>query len=260
MRAPCNHARPLHALQTRIGGQIDLRPVPEHVSALADLSVGRNTGAKKAETQRQAERSKRDPTAAPPIVVAAKAPAAPAAASGAGGSVAGLSASVLGVAQGPERVAAALAELALTPSREESPRTDVARPFGHSTHNLLVRDKKNKDAFFLVTLRQDRELNLSALAKLVGTKEVRFAAPEDTKALLGSTAGCITPLWLINDPEGKVQAVWDSAVLEGGKLRICAGCADPKDHTQHNVVDIAPADLQRIAQSGTRPEPKLVSL
>ncbi len=68
-------------------------------------------------------------------------------------------------------------------AQEESPRLDVVKPVGHSTHNLFVRDKKNKDAFFLISLRQDRELNLAALAKLCGTKEIRFAAPEDTRSL-----------------------------------------------------------------------------
>lgn len=68
-------------------------------------------------------------------------------------------------------------------AQEESPRLDVVKPVGHSTHNLFVRDKKNKDAFFLISLRQDRELNLAALAKLCGVKEIRFAAPEDTRSL-----------------------------------------------------------------------------
>ncbi len=38
----------------------------------------------------------------------------------------------------------------------------------------------------------------------MGTKEVRFAAPEDTAALLGVTKGCITSLSLVNDVASKV--------------------------------------------------------
>lgn len=98
------------------------------------------------------------------------------------------------------------------------------------------------------------------LVSVQGAKEVRFAAPEDTAALLGVTKGCITALSLVNDTANKVTPVWDSAILSLPTIRVCVGCEDPKNHSQHSVIDIAPADFLKFASSNGRAGPKLVTL
>ena len=59
-------------------------------------------------------------------------------------------------APGPARIAAALAAVGAVAHKEVDPKLDIERPVGHTTHNLFVRCKKNKDKFYLVTLRQVR--------------------------------------------------------------------------------------------------------
>lgn len=48
--------------------------------------------------------------------------------------------------------------------------------------------------------------------------------------------------------------------MELPSVRVCAGCADPKDHSQHNMINISPAELLKVAVTGGRPEPKIVTL
>jgi hypothetical protein len=74
------------------------------------------------------------------------------ASSGALPGVAGLAGLTQGA--GPDRVAAALAALGVVPHGEASPDLTVERPVGHTSHNLFLRCKKDKNKFYLVTLRQ----------------------------------------------------------------------------------------------------------
>jgi hypothetical protein len=55
-----------------------------------------------------------------------------------------LDAAALSSERGPARVASALAALGLASAPEPAPVLDVERPAGHSTHNLFLRDRKNK--------------------------------------------------------------------------------------------------------------------
>lgn len=64
-------------LRRREGGQIDLRPDPARVAALADGSIAKNTSAKKQASQRQREKAAREAAEpAPPIQNAGAAPVA----------------------------------------------------------------------------------------------------------------------------------------------------------------------------------------
>jgi hypothetical protein len=74
-------------------------------------------------------------------------------------------------------VLARLAEAGLTVHGEPGARTDVERPVGHHTHNLLVKDKKSGDVF-LVTHRQSAKANLADVAKKVGAKNLRLASTD----------------------------------------------------------------------------------
>jgi hypothetical protein len=74
------------------------------------------------------------------------------------------------------------------------------------------------------------------------------------KEVFGEHSGCITPLTLIKDPVGTVSWVLDEALVEDGTLKICTGCGNPLDHSQHQVVDIPHTQLLEIlSDSGHSP-------
>ena len=57
--------------------------------------------------------------------------------------------------------------------------------------------------------------------------------------------GCITCLSLFYDEaDVPVQWVVDEQLLKTETWRVCAGCKDPLDHTQHNTTDISLDQLQ----------------
>ena len=124
------------------------------------------------------------------------------------------------------------------------------RPVGHSTHNLFVKDKKSGQ-LYLVTMRQSVTLNLKELAASLGCKEVRFAT--NTAETFGIERGCLTLLSLLNNPAGKVIPVVDSLLFTAPSLRVCCGCNDHLDHSQHNIVDISPDQIQTLLKGTATP-------
>ena len=58
-----------------------------------------------------------------------------------------------------------------------------------------------------------------------------------------SEKGCITPLCLYNNTLGDVTLAIEESLLSEESLTICAGCENPTDHSQHNVVKITPNQL-----------------
>ncbi|CAD7947350.1 unnamed protein product [Amoebophrya sp. A25] len=122
------------------------------------------------------------------------------------------------------------------------------RPIGHTTHNVFVKCKKTKQ-HFLVTTRQESKVDLKQIAAATGAKELRLASKDSCLELLGSSKGCLTCLALwYNDAEktlDKESVSWvvEKELLDIGEWRICAGCEDPLDHKQHNIVDINQEDL-----------------
>ena len=116
-------------------------------------------------------------------------------------------------------------------------------------------DKKSKK-LFLISHRQAAKANLKAISKEVGVKELRLAKPDDVAKCLKVTRGCITALCLINADPATITYVLDSELeTSGAPLTICAGCNNPLDHTQHQVVRILPAQLAAIlADAGHTPK------
>ena len=82
--------------------------------------------------------------------------------------------------------------------------------------------------------------------------------------VFGFSEGCITSLSLLNiesknKKELNFEWVLDNGVLlEPNKvITICAGCMDPKDHTQHHVVDITPQLLLNLINQHSNIDPIL---
>lgn len=83
--------------------------------------------------------------------------------------------------------------------------------------NLFLRDDKRN--FLLLTVPGEKRVNLKAFQKANGLRKLSFGSAEDLEALLGLHPGSVTPLGLLNDPDGKVPLYLDRE-LEGKLLGI----------------------------------------
>ena len=83
-------------------------------------------------------------------------------------------------------------------------------PGGYSK-NLFLRNKKG--IMVVVTMLEDRQVNLAALGELLKMGKLSFASPERLMQYLGVIPGAVTPLAVINDKDVVVTAVLDKALL-----------------------------------------------
>ncbi|KAH9257874.1 hypothetical protein BASA81_003893 [Batrachochytrium salamandrivorans] len=136
-----------------------------------------------------------------------------------------------------------------------------ARPAGHDTHNLLVKDSKTKK-LYLVSMPQATQVDLKQLGEKLGGGAVRLAGPADVETAIALTKGCITPMWLFNNVQGNVVPVFDAKLMAepDRALVICAGCDSALDHTQHNVVHISINQILQLVNEGAAREHITVDL
>ena len=84
---------------------------------------------------------------------------------------------------------------------------------GRHTKNLFLKDKK--DNFFLVTVGEDRQVDLKALHKIIGgASKLSFGRPDKLMDYLGVKPGAVTAFSVVNDTAGKVKAVLDAELME----------------------------------------------
>lgn len=93
------------------------------------------------------------------------------------------------------------------------PRTD-----GGYTKNLFVRNKKAE--MWLLTLHEDRVLDLKATAGKLNAKSFSFGRPERLMRYLGVKPGAVSPFALLNDTGGEVRFAIDSTLLKHEVLHI----------------------------------------
>jgi Ala-tRNA(Pro) deacylase len=104
-------------------------------------------------------------------------------------------------------------------------------PGGH-TKNLFLRDKKH--AIYLVVTLEDAEIDLKGLHRQLGaTGRFSFGSADLLRELLGVEPGAVTPFGAINDTEGRVTVVLDSAMMEHETLNY------------HPLVNIMTTSIQR---------------
>ena len=112
---------------------------------------------------------------------------------------------------------------------------------GVFTKNLLLKDKKGR--LFLLSIHEDRALDLKTLHKRLGAKgQLSFASAERVTEHLGVRPGALTPLGLINDADGAVTAVLDAELLSAAQLNF-----HPLVNTQST--GLRPDDLIRFIRS-----------
>ncbi|GBG30022.1 Prolyl-tRNA synthetase associated domain-containing protein 1 [Hondaea fermentalgiana] len=156
------------------------------------------------------------------------------------------------------RLWARLKEAGVEPFREENPDLEAKRPVGHSTHNLFVKDKKAKKQY-MVSMRQSVEINLKALASLLGAREVRFSS--STKESFCQEKGCMSLLSLYNNTQGDVIPAIDAKLFEENPvIRVCVGCDDPLKHDQHNVADVPAELIKKLLAESNHCEPIYLDL
>ncbi|MEX0347337.1 MAG: prolyl-tRNA synthetase associated domain-containing protein [Rhizobiaceae bacterium] len=84
---------------------------------------------------------------------------------------------------------------------------------GRHTKNLFLKDKK--DNYFLVTLGEDRVVDLKQLHKQIGAaSRLSFGKPEKLMEYLGILPGAVSAFAVVNDAEGHVEAVFDQELMD----------------------------------------------
>jgi Ala-tRNA(Pro) deacylase len=132
---------------------------------------------------------------------------------------------------------------------EESLRHNRHLP-GLHVKNLFLKDRKDK--LWLVTCRHELRVDVNRLAKELGAARFSFGRAELLQATLGVEPGSVTPLALVNDQGGLVQAVLDRAIVLADELN-----CHPLRNTASTV--LRSADLLRFLASTGHP-PLVVDL
>lgn len=121
----------------------------------------------------------------------------------------------------------------------------VEAPGEHHTKNLFLRNKKGK--MWLVTLDEDRPVDLKDLGARLGAGNLSFGSAERLRRHLGVEPGSVTPLAVMNDTGGEVTLVLDRALAEGH-----VWC---HPLTNDRTLRLASADLVRfLAATGHAPQ------
>lgn len=99
---------------------------------------------------------------------------------------------------------------------EESAEIKAALPGAHSK-NLFLKDKKGR--VFLVTAEAEATINLKTISEKIGASgRVTFGKPEQLFELTGLIPGSVTPFGVLNDVDGQITVVIDSAMMEAETL------------------------------------------
>ncbi len=106
------------------------------------------------------------------------------------------------------------------------------------TKNLFLRDKPGR-RHFLVTVGDEKSVDIKALAPLLGVSNLSFASADRLERYLGLTPGSVTLLGVVNDAEHAVSVVIDEAVWNAAAI-----CCHPLINT--STVVIPQHDLRRI--------------
>ncbi len=89
---------------------------------------------------------------------------------------------------------------------------------GLKTKNLFICDNKGKQ-HFLVTLPDEKSVDLKSLGEALGVKKLRFASADRLHSHLKLDPGAVTILGVVNDHAHRVQVIVDQAIWEAEALQ-----------------------------------------
>ena len=78
----------------------------------------------------------------------------------------------------------------------------------------LVLCNRQRTAFYLLTMPEDKPFVTKNLSKQIGSSRLSFAPAEDMEALLGCTPGSASVLGLMHDTEHRVKLLMEKEVYE----------------------------------------------
>lgn len=133
---------------------------------------------------------------------------------------------------------------------EESKRLVPALPGAH-TKNLFLRDQKGL-RHFLVVVGHDTQVDLKALAPVLGATKLSLGSPERLRTHLGIEPGSVSLLALVNDAAKAVEVFIDRPLWQADALQ-----CHPLVNTTTLV--IPRADVERFIQA-TGHEYRLVTV
>ena len=116
--------------------------------------------------------------------------------------------------------------------------------------NLFLEERGGSS--WLVVLREEKPLDLKALAEALGTRRLSFASAAKLEEKLGVASGAVTPFAVVNDPGRTVRVVLDRDLLSRALLKF-----HPLVNSKTTVV--SPAGLLRFLESREHP-PTFVDL
>lgn len=100
---------------------------------------------------------------------------------------------------------------------EEMDELGLPRPEA-GAKNLFLRDDKKRN-YYLLTVKENRPVNLKEVRKRLGTRPLSFASEDDLGTKLGLTRGSVTPLGVINNADHDVK-VYIDADFQGEEISV----------------------------------------
>ncbi|XP_051772039.1 prolyl-tRNA synthetase associated domain-containing protein 1 [Ctenopharyngodon idella] len=130
----------------------------------------------------------------------------------------------------------------------------VAHLSGAVTKNLFLKDKKKK-SLWLLSVRHDRQLDLSDVSKRLGLGGGNLRLADEALLLekLQVRQGCVTALALFCDTDQSVKVVLDRDLTHGGHERVYF-----HPMTNSATMGLKPDDLLRFLKE-TKHEPVVLS-
>lgn len=116
---------------------------------------------------------------------------------------------------------------------------------GLHVKNLYLRDRKKKN--WLVTLEQDRDIDLKRLGDQIGAAGLSFGSEERLMEFLGIRPGAVSPLAMVTGAKTGVTLVLDGALRDAQVVHVHPLVND-------RTLAMTPADLMRwLASIGCTP-------
>lgn len=90
-------------------------------------------------------------------------------------------------------------------------------PHGH-TKNLFVRNKKGR--MWLLTLHEDRQVDMKTMGTIIGTHRLSFGSPQRLMHYLGVIPGAVSMFSALNDVTREVNCLIDATLMQAPELHV----------------------------------------